>query len=58
MLTGRPLEIDIPWSDGKTLAWIYAHGEVISRNDRKESVNLTVRLHPRDANRLNGGVLN
>ena len=43
---------------GKTLAWIYAHGEVISRNDRKESVNLTVRLHPRDANRLNGGVLN
>ncbi|MBN07415.1 MAG: GTPase HflX [Rhodospirillaceae bacterium] len=53
----KTLEINIPWSDGKTLAWIYAHGEVISRNDRKESVNLTVRLHPRDANRLNGGVL-
>ena len=45
-------------SDGKTLAWIYSHGEVINRDDREESVNLTVRLHPRDANRLNSGELN
>ena len=44
----KTLEIDIPWSDGKTLAWVYAHGEIINRNDREESVNLTVRLHPRD----------
>ena len=26
----KTLEIDIPWSDGKTLAWIYAHGRLLT----------------------------
>ncbi|MDG2033128.1 MAG: GTPase HflX [Rhodospirillales bacterium] len=54
----KTMEVDIPWSDGKTLAWIYERGEIIDRNDGEESVNLTVRLHPRDAARLNDGLLN
>ena len=54
----RTMEIDIPWSDGKTLAWIYEHGEIIDRSNSEESVHLTVRLHPRDAARLEGGLLN
>ena len=29
----QPLRIDIPLSDGKTLAWIYARGEVLGRRD-------------------------
>ena len=52
------MEVDIPWSDGKTLAWIYERGEIIDRSDGEESVNLKVRLHPRDAARLNDGLLN
>ena len=54
----KTIEIDIPWSDGKTLAWIYERGEIIDRIDGEESVNLTIRLHPRDAGRLDDGLIN
>ncbi len=36
------LEIDI--ADGKALAWLYSHGEVISRVDNDISVEITLRL--------------
>ncbi|NQV56498.1 MAG: GTPase HflX [Rhodospirillales bacterium] len=45
------LDIRIPWSDGARLAWIYAHGEVLSRDDGEEFVTVRVRLAPKDAER-------
>jgi GTP-binding protein HflX len=48
----KTVEINIPWSDGKTLAWIYERGEIIDRRNSAESVQLTVRLHPRDVANL------
>ena len=48
----QPLRIDIPLSDGKTLAWIYARGEVLGRRDDEEAAHLSVRLSEADLGRL------
>jgi GTP-binding protein HflX len=58
MIAGRldramqPLRIDIPLSDGKTLAWIYARGEVLGRRDDEVAAHLSVRLSEADLGRL------
>ena len=46
------LEVRLPWKDGKTLAWLYKRGHVIKRHDGNENVELTVKLDPEDAARL------
>ena len=38
--------------DGKALAWLYAHGEVLRRVDDKEKVSLTVRLETSHAEKF------
>ncbi len=43
---------DIASSDGARLAWLYAHGEVIGRQDRDEMIHVTVRLLPADRARF------
>ena len=43
---------DVPLSDGQTLAWIYAHGEVLGRRDDGEAAHLSVRLSDADLGRL------
>jgi len=48
----RPVRLDIPLSDGKTLAWIYRHGEVLGRRDDTEAAHLSVRLSEADIARL------
>ena len=48
----REISLRLPWADGKTLSWLYKKGEVISRTDGEDSVELTVRLDPSDADRL------
>jgi GTPase len=48
----RPVRLDVPLSDGQTLAWIYAHGEVLGRRDDSEAVHLSVRLSDADLGRL------
>jgi GTPase len=48
----RPVRLDVPLSDGKTLAWIYAHGEVLGRRDDAEAAHLSVRLSEADLGRL------
>jgi GTPase len=48
----RPVRLDIPLSDGKTLAWIYRHGEVLGRRDDSEAAHLSVRLSEADIARL------
>jgi GTPase len=46
----------IPAWDGARLAWLYAHGEVVGREDAEEVVNLTVRLRPADRGRFERGL--
>ncbi|MBL6946478.1 MAG: GTPase HflX [Rhodospirillales bacterium] len=43
---------DIAFSDGASLAWLYAHGEVIERTDDDTHAHLTVRLDAADAARF------
>jgi len=40
------LELDIDLSDGATLAWLYRHGEVLSRTDDERHAHVTVGLDP------------
>ncbi len=40
------LNIDI--SDGKALAWLHSHGEIIERNDRENHIEILLRLAPVD----------
>jgi GTP-binding protein HflX len=48
----RPMRLDVALSDGQTLAWIYAHGEVLGRRDDADSAHLSVRLSDADIGRL------
>jgi GTP-binding protein HflX len=46
------VRLDIPLSDGKTLAWIYERGDVLGRRDDAEAAHLSVRLSEADLGRL------
>lgn len=46
------VELDVPHSDGALLAWLYAHGEVLSREDMETGVHLRVSISPEDHQRL------
>ncbi|HEY1798024.1 MAG TPA: GTPase HflX [Stellaceae bacterium] len=48
----QPVRLDIPLSDGKTLAWVYARAEVLGRRDDAEAAHLSVRLSEADLGRL------
>ncbi len=48
----RAVRLDVPLTDGKTLAWIYRHGEVLGRRDDTEAAHLSVRLSEADLARL------
>jgi GTPase len=48
----HPMRLDIPLTDGKTLAWIYRHGKVLGRRDDDEAAHLSVRLSEADVARL------
>jgi GTP-binding protein HflX len=48
----RSVRLDVPLSDGRTLAWIYAHGEVLGRRDDGEAAHMSVRLSDADLGRL------
>lgn len=43
---------DLPLSDGAALAWLYQHGEVMSRTDNDEIAHVQVRLLPADRARF------
>ncbi|WP_373461472.1 GTPase HflX [Pseudoroseomonas cervicalis] len=45
----------LPPSDGARIAWLYQHGEVLTREDGEEMVRLTVRLSPADRARFEQG---
>ncbi len=46
------VELDVDYTDGKTLAWLYRRGQVLAREDRGASAHLTVALDPADLARL------
>jgi len=48
------IEVTLPTTDGARLAWLYQHGEVLSRQDEAEAIRLTVRLSPADRARFEG----
>ena len=51
--TGRRIvTLDIPVTDGRTLSYLYSHGEVLDRTDGEESVRLKVSLDAADLARF------
>ena len=48
----RVVRLDVPLTDGKTLAWIYQRGEVLGRRDDNEAAHLSARLSEDDIARL------
>ena len=47
MTAGRELvELDVEHGDGATLAWLYAHGEVVGRRDDDSHAHLQVAIEP------------
>lgn len=46
------LEVEVPLSDGATIAWLYRRGEVLSREDDEADARMLVRLDPADAGRF------
>jgi len=46
------LDLDIDLSDGRALAWLYARGEVLERDDRDSVAHVTVALDPPDLARF------
>lgn len=45
-------ELNVPVADGARLAWLYRHGEVLSREDGEDCVTLRVRLAATDKTRF------
>jgi GTPase len=48
----RIVRLEIPHTDGQTLAWVYDRGEVLGRRDDNEAAHLSVRLSEADIARL------
>ena len=48
----RVVRLDVPLTDGKTLAWIYQRGEVLGRRDDNEAAHISARLPEDDIARL------
>ena len=46
------IRLDVPLTDGKTLAWIYRRGEVLGRRDDDEAAHISARLPAEDIARL------
>jgi GTPase len=53
-LVGQGIVIDvaIPFSDGAALAWLYAHGHIISRRDDDEKAHMQLSLNEADYGRF------
>ena len=48
------LDYRLPSADGARLAWLYEHGEVLSREDGEDGTLVQVRLLPADRARFEG----
>lgn len=45
-------DVSLDPADGEALAWLYAHGEVLERQDEDAAITLSVRLTPDNASRF------
>ncbi|MFZ2007058.1 MAG: GTPase HflX [Stellaceae bacterium] len=50
--TARAVRVEVPLTDGKTLAWLYERGAIVGRRDDAEAAHLSVRLSEADLGRL------
>lgn len=48
----QKVEVSLNAADGKLLAWLHEHGEVLSRDSEDDRLRLSVRLDPADVGRL------
>ena len=48
----KVVDVTIGLEDGATIAWLYSHGQVLSRNDDKRHAHMTVGLDPADVARF------
>ncbi len=46
------LSYDIPVSDGKAIAWLYQHAEVLETHDKNDKMQLIVHIDPANKNRF------
>ncbi len=46
------VSLDVPLSDGASLAWLYAHGEIIRRVDDDDNAHLEIRINDADLGRF------
>lgn len=44
----RMIRIKIPHRDGKAMAWLHEHAEIIERNEGEDAVTLKISIEPRD----------
>ena len=48
----QTVEVALPVADGKTIAWLHEHGQVVTQSEEGESTRYTVALDPADVARL------
>ena len=48
----KVMELSVDLADGRALAWLYAHGQVLDRRDEEGTARLRVALDPADAARF------
>ena len=48
----HPVSIDLPQSDGASIAWLYRHGEVLERRDDGETTHLVINMGQEDLARF------
>lgn len=48
----RLIEIKVPAADGRLIAWLHAHSEIVSRRDEEDGISYCIRINPADENRL------
>jgi len=48
------VRLDVPLTDGKAIAWLYRHGEVVEREDDERHAHFEVRLSEADLGRFRG----
>ena len=48
----QTFDLTVPLSDGSAIAWLYAHGEVVTRRDDDNFAHMRVRLEPKDGARF------
>ncbi|HYD67846.1 GTPase HflX [Azospirillum sp.] len=53
----RVVELDVDLADGRTLAWLYEHGQVLHRDDEDGVAHVRVALDPADATRLTAAAM-